>query len=56
MRRDPPTTREEREAKLAALRATVEASIAQGGEVTDVQIDAAIAAKAAELKANGIGA
>jgi antitoxin ParD1/3/4 len=47
---------EEREAKLAALRATLEASIAQGGEVTDAELDAAISTKAAELRAKGYGA
>jgi antitoxin ParD1/3/4 len=47
---------EEREAKLAALRATLDVSIAQGGEVTDEELDAAIAAKSAELKNNGYGA
>jgi antitoxin ParD1/3/4 len=41
---------EEREAKLAALRATLDASVAQGGQVTDAELDAAIAAKSAELK------
>ena len=46
---------EEREAKLLALRATLEASIAMGGEVTDGEIDAAIAAKSAELRRNGHG-
>ncbi len=47
---------EEREAKLLALRATLEASISQGGEVTDTELDAAFAAKSAELKAKGHGA
>ena len=47
---------EEREVKLAALRATLEASIALGGEVTDAELDAALAAKSAELKAQGHGA
>ena len=46
---------EEGEAKLLALRATLEASIAMGGEVTDGEIDAAIAAKSAELRRNGHG-
>jgi antitoxin ParD1/3/4 len=44
---------EEREAKLAALRATLDASIAAGGEVSDDELDAAIAAKSAELRAKG---
>ena len=47
---------EEREAKLVALRARIDASIAQGGEITDAELDAALAVRAAELKANGHGA
>jgi len=47
---------EEREAKLVALRATLDASIAQGGEVTDAELDAAMSTKAAELRAKGYGA
>ncbi len=47
---------EEREAKLAALRATLDASIALGGEVTDAELDADLAGKSAELKAQGLGA
>jgi antitoxin ParD1/3/4 len=46
---------EEREAKLIALRTTLEASIAEGGEVSDGELDAAIAAKSAELRSKGIG-
>jgi antitoxin ParD1/3/4 len=42
---------EEREAKLAALREKIGASIAAGGNVTDEELDAAIAAKATELRA-----
>lgn len=34
---------EEREAKLRALRATLEASIAAGGEVSDAELDEALA-------------
>lgn len=41
---------EEREAKLSALRATLNASIAQGGEVDDVELDAALAVRSAELR------
>jgi antitoxin ParD1/3/4 len=41
---------EEREAKLLALRATLDASIALGGTVTDEELDAALAEKAAELR------
>jgi antitoxin ParD1/3/4 len=47
---------EEREAKLAALRTTLNASIALGGETTDAELDADLAARAAELKAQGYGA
>ena len=46
---------EEREAKLAALREKIDASIAGGGEVSDDELDAAIAAKAVELRARGRG-
>jgi antitoxin ParD1/3/4 len=44
---------EEREAKLAALREKIGASIAAGGKVSDGELDAAIAAKATELRARG---
>ena len=44
-----------REAKLAALREKLDASIAAGGEVSDDYFDAAIAARSAELKAKGRG-
>jgi antitoxin ParD1/3/4 len=47
---------EEREARLIALRTTLDASIALGGEVTDEELDAAIAAKSAELRSEGRGA
>jgi antitoxin ParD1/3/4 len=47
---------EEREARLFALRATLDASIAHGGQVTDEELDAAFAAKSAELRNNGYGA
>jgi antitoxin ParD1/3/4 len=40
---------EEREAKLAALRATLEASIAEGGAGTDDDLDRELDAKEAEL-------
>jgi antitoxin ParD1/3/4 len=46
---------EEREVKLAALREKIGASIAAGGEVSDDELDAAIAAKATELRARGHG-
>ena len=46
---------EEREAKLHALRATLDASIARGGEVTDAELDAALAARGAELHGKGKG-
>ena len=41
---------EEREVKLQALRATLDASIAQGGVVTDEELDAALTARGAELR------
>jgi antitoxin ParD1/3/4 len=41
---------EQREARLLALRATLDGSIAQGGEVTDEELEAALAAKSAELR------
>jgi antitoxin ParD1/3/4 len=41
---------EEREAKLRALRATLDASIAQGGVVSEEELDAALSVKAAELR------
>ncbi|KPL51064.1 CopG family transcriptional regulator [Prosthecomicrobium hirschii] len=44
---------EEREARLSALRATLQASIVAGGEATDADIDAALDAKAAELAKEG---
>jgi antitoxin ParD1/3/4 len=47
---------EEREATLTALRETLNAAIALGGEVTDAELDAAIAAKSAELRSKGRGA
>jgi len=47
---------EEREAKLLALRATLNASIAQGGDGTDDELEADIAARSAELRAKGYGA
>jgi len=46
---------EEREAKLLALRATLDASIEAGGEVTDQDLDAAIAKRGDELRRNGVG-
>jgi len=47
---------EEREAKLQALRATLEDSIAVGGEATEDQLDAALARRSIELARKGIGA
>lgn len=46
---------EEREAKLKALCATLDASIAAGGEVTEDALDQAIAAQSEALKRKGIG-
>ena len=47
---------EEREAKLTALRAIIDASIAAGGQVTDEQLDDALARQSDELLRQGIGA
>jgi antitoxin ParD1/3/4 len=44
---------EEREAKLKALRRMLDASIAAGGEASEGDIDAALAAKAAQLTREG---
>lgn len=44
---------EEREAKLADLRYIIQKSIAEGGEVTEEELDASLDAKMAELKARG---
>jgi antitoxin ParD1/3/4 len=44
---------EEREAKLKALRTTLDASIAAGGEASDADIDGALKAKAAQLAKEG---
>jgi antitoxin ParD1/3/4 len=44
---------EEREAKLNALRETLAASIARGGENTEADLDAALARKVVELKKEG---
>ncbi len=46
---------EEREARLAALRTSIVAAIAEGGEVTEDQMDAALDAVDEQLKARGIG-
>ena len=46
---------EEREAKLLALRAALDDSIARGGEVTDAELDAALGARSAELRRKGVG-
>ena len=42
---------EEREAKLASLRETLEASIARGGDISDDELGTAIETRVAELKA-----
>jgi antitoxin ParD1/3/4 len=44
---------EEREARLGALRKTLAASLAAGGEVSESEIDAALAARSAQLEAEG---
>jgi antitoxin ParD1/3/4 len=46
---------EEREAKLLALRAALDDSIARGGEVTDAELDAALGTRSAELTRKGVG-
>lgn len=46
---------EEREAKLQALRTTIDSAIAAGGEVSDAELDDAIAARAEELRRKGLG-
>jgi antitoxin ParD1/3/4 len=46
---------EEREARLLALRAALDDSIARGGEVTDAELDAALGARSAELQRKGVG-
>jgi antitoxin ParD1/3/4 len=46
---------EEREAKLLALRAAIDDSIARGGEVTDAELDAALGTRSAELTRKGVG-
>jgi len=45
---------EEREAKLNALRKTLNASIARGGYVTEEELDQSLAATAAELAQEGL--
>jgi antitoxin ParD1/3/4 len=47
---------EEREARLVALHATLDASIALGVADADAECDAAIAAKSAESRGQGYGA
>jgi antitoxin ParD1/3/4 len=44
---------EEREAKLKALRAMLDASIAGGGEASDADIDSALEVKAQQLGKEG---
>ena len=44
---------EEREARLQALRDTLNASIAEGGAITDDELAASLDAKAAELAKEG---
>ena len=44
---------QEREAKLDALRATLNAALEEGGEETDEEVTAALDAKMAELAAAG---
>lgn len=44
---------EEREAKLAALRETLDRSIAAGGDVSDAELDEALEAEARKLESQG---
>jgi antitoxin ParD1/3/4 len=44
---------EEREAKIASLRRTLEASIARGGDISDEELGAALEARAVELQKEG---
>ena len=44
---------EEREAKLQALRDTLNAAIAEGGCITDEELEASLEAEAAELEKEG---
>lgn len=44
---------EKREAKLADLKATIDASLAEGGSFSDAEVRAAIRTKAEEMKALG---
>jgi antitoxin ParD1/3/4 len=46
---------EEREVKLKALRATLEASMDAGGEVSEDELDEALAARSEELARKGVG-
>ena len=48
-----PDPADERETKLKDLRATLDASIAEGGEVTDEALNAALAEACAELRSRG---
>jgi antitoxin ParD1/3/4 len=45
---------EEREAKLEALRETLNASIARGGQVSDEELEQSLASTAAELEREGL--
>jgi antitoxin ParD1/3/4 len=44
---------EEREAKLRALRETIEASVAEGGENSDEEVSVSLKEKYKEMKARG---
>ena len=44
---------EEREAKLSALRETIQQSIAGGGDISDDELDAALEAAAQRLREEG---
>ena len=46
---------EEREARLLALRSTLEQSLAAGGTVDEEELDAALSAQSEQLRRAGIG-
>lgn len=45
---------EEREAKLASLRETIQASLARGGSFSDEEVEAMLLADAEQLKNDGL--
>lgn len=47
---------EERETRLAALRATLDASLEAGGEASEVELDDALTDRCAQLERDGVAA